>query len=171
MITGYEHAVQISVLFKAVGVGYLIGILFSFFSFLNSISKNSIAVFIRDLLFFIMNAVISFLFLLKYNSGIIRFYILAGESIGFLLFHLFPGSIAEAFIRRIFGNALQRISLKISEAKKKLFTSCNKALRCDMKKNEGKKAKKKGDNDTCSRLSEHKKKKPSKIIIKKHKNK
>ncbi len=130
MIAGYEHAVQISVLFKAVGMGYLIGLLYCFFSFLNSINKNNIAVFIRDILFFVLNAVISFLFLLRYNSGVIRFYILAGEGIGFLLFYLFPGMMAEAFIRRIFGRLTMKISGATSEIKKKVLCY---AKRCFLK--------------------------------------
>ena len=133
MIVGYEHAVQLSVLFKAVGLGYLIGFLFGFFSFFNSVSKNAIAVFFRDILFFVLSAALSFLFLLKYNAGVIRLYIVAGEFIGFLLYHLFPGSFVENFIRKSSDRFLGAVSSKVCRIKKKALCRI-KGIFCNLKK-------------------------------------
>ena len=49
MILGFEHSVAVSVTVKAVGVGYLLGFLYSFFMLLNSLwNKYSLSVFFRD---------------------------------------------------------------------------------------------------------------------------
>ena len=92
MITGFEHQVQLSVFIKAVGMGYLSGLFFSFLSFANiSSGKNTVAVCLRDIFFFIVSAFACFLFSLKYCSGMMRFYVTAGELMGFLVFRIFPG--------------------------------------------------------------------------------
>lgn len=108
MITGYEHIVQISVFLKSIGAGFVIGLLFSFFSVLNLIQgKNTVVVCIRDIIFFLISAVFTFLFALKYNAGIIRFYLVAGELIGFCLCYLFTcnvvRTIADVLLKRITG--------------------------------------------------------------------
>ncbi len=101
MITGFVHQVQLSVLIKAVGMGYFLGIIFSVFMFLNAVfGKNTVAVFIRDILFFVIAAFCSFIFSLKYCSGMIRFFVLAGELMGFLIFFIFPGKQLSCFWRK-----------------------------------------------------------------------
>ena len=108
MITGFVHYVQLSVLVKAIGTGYFLGLLFSIFMLLNSVhGKSTAVVFIRDIIFFLLAAVISFFFTLKYNAGQIRFYILAGELAGFCLFYIFPGASLGNLCRK----AVRRISL------------------------------------------------------------
>ncbi len=108
MITGYMHTVQLSVFIKSVGLGFLMGIIFSAVMFLNTVSgKRTFIVFLRDVLFFVSSAVLTFMFILEYNAGILRFYIFAGELIGFILFYIYPAEI----LRRIFSsfyNVLQR---------------------------------------------------------------
>lgn len=109
MITGFSHAVQISVLLKAIGVGYFLGLFFSLIMFFNAFyGKHAVSVFIRDIVFFISAAFISFLFILKYNAGTVRFYILAGEGIGFLLFYIFPGNLAGHFFRKTANKIISR---------------------------------------------------------------
>lgn len=108
MITGFEHQVQLSVLMKAVGMGYFLGIIFSVLRFLNSASgKSTLAVGIRDIIFFVISAFLCFIFSLKYCSGVMRFYVSAGELIGFIIFYMFPGNliplIAERLKERICG--------------------------------------------------------------------
>lgn len=103
MILGFRHAVQLSVFFKAIGAGYLLGFLFSFVMFFNVFSgKSHFSVFIRDILFFVSGALFSFLFVLKYNAGIVRFYIFAGELIGFCLFYILPGKSMTALWKKVY---------------------------------------------------------------------
>ena len=107
MILGFEHSVAVSVTVKAVGVGYLLGFLYSFFMLLNSLwNKYSLSVFFRDVLFFCVSAVMCFLFILKYNAGIFRFYIFAGLVMGFLIFYIFPGNIMGKYFRK-YGERLK----------------------------------------------------------------
>ena len=75
MILGYEHIVSISVFLKSVGTGYALGLLYVLFMLLNSFFKgHTVSVFFRDILYFSLAAVVTFLFSLKYNAGIVRFY-------------------------------------------------------------------------------------------------
>lgn len=101
MILGFEHSVAVSVTVKAIGAGYLLGFLYSFFMLLNSLwNKYSLSVFLRDILFFCVSAVLCFLFILKYNAGVFRFYIFAGLIMGFLVFFIFPGNIMGKYFRK-----------------------------------------------------------------------
>ncbi len=172
MIVGYEHAVQISVLFKAVGLGYLLGFLYGFFSFFNSLSKSTAAVFIRDILFFVLNAAISFLFLLKYNAGVIRGYIIAGEVIGFSVYHIFPGALFEGYIRKISARLIPAISEKTDSVKKRALkdikngAACLKAAVSQRKSAVGRREKKKEHLKSTARKKSRKflRKKDKKII-------
>jgi spore cortex biosynthesis protein YabQ len=120
MITGFEHQVQLSLLIKAVGMGYFSGILLCAIKFISSLFGKSTAIIcVRDILFFVLSAFLCFLFSLKYNSGIIRFYVLAGELTGFLIFNIFPGKQISAI--------LQRLSERISGLTKKLFKCTKKS--------------------------------------------
>ncbi len=146
MILGFEHTVALSVAVKAVGAGYALGLLYSFFMFLNSLwDKNTVSVFLRDVLFFSVAAVVTFLFSLKYNAGIMRFYIFAGELMGFCIFYIFPGVYLGRYFRKtgkqlknLIKNILCRFRLsfsriinyigkkkdKITSVKKKKEKSC-----------------------------------------------
>lgn len=120
MILGYEHTVSLSVFAKAVGVGYTLGFLYLFFMFSNSLFKDkTISVFFRDILYFAIAAVISFLFALKYNAGIVRLYILAGELIGFLLFYIFPGMSLGKAMRQFTQPLKQKYYDFFSKAKRR----------------------------------------------------
>lgn len=150
MITGFVHQVQLAVLIKAVGMGYFLGIIFSVFMFLNVLfGKSTAAVFIRDILFFIIAAFCSFLFSLKYCSGMIRFYVLAGELMGFLIFFIFPGKQLSCLWRktaeylfnktdRIRKKVKESISHNITKVKVKLFSK-NKKQQKNTDKNPQKK--------------------------------
>ena len=108
MITGFEHQVQLSVLMKAVGMGYLLGILFFLLKSVNlPLGKSTAAICIRDICFFVISAFLCFLFSLKYCSGFMRFYVSAGELMGFIIFSIFPGNtfftLRQRFYERIVG--------------------------------------------------------------------
>ena len=73
-------------------MGYLSGLFFSLLDFTNILfGKNTLAVCLRDIFFFTVSAFACFLFSLKYCSGMMRFYVFAGELMGFLVFRIFPG--------------------------------------------------------------------------------
>lgn len=119
MILGFEHEVQLWVFIKAVGTGYLLGMYFCIFMLINaSGGKRAAFVFIRDILFFVPAAFISFMLMLKYCSGMIRFYVLAGELMGFILFRIFPGSAIAAYGRSLFSSLKKRVNKNRKKMKK-----------------------------------------------------
>lgn len=102
MITGFEHQVQLSVLIKAVGMGYMLGIMFYLLKFINiPFGKGTVAIFVRDVCFFVVSAFLCFLFSLKYCSGMMRFYVTAGELMGFFIFHIFPGGLISLLLHSL----------------------------------------------------------------------
>lgn len=135
MILGFSHAVQVSVLLKSVGAGYVAGFIFCLIMSANAVShKSAVRVFIKDIFFFVFAAFFLFLFLLKYNSGIFRFYICAGELMGFLIFYIFPGKSIRTLICKLylhFENIRKHITLKLNEKKKSCKNkSAKKKHRC-----------------------------------------
>lgn len=132
MITGFTHTVQLSVFLKAVGAGYALGILFILFGFINSFcGKRSIFTFFRDVLFFVTSAIFSFLFVLKYNAGIMRFYIVSAEFIGFLLFYIFPGCQLGEYGRASadkMGQRVRNLFTKVGKTAQKNFESIKKIV-------------------------------------------
>lgn len=103
MITGFSQVIQLSVFIKSIGAGFFICLLFCLNTALNAVNgKNSIPVAIRDVLFILSATVITFLFALKYNAGIIRFYILAGEATGFIMCYIFCASIVRRTVKAIY---------------------------------------------------------------------
>lgn len=109
MITGFQHIVQLSVFAKSIGAGFIIGVFFTLFSVLNVFhGKNAILVFFRDFIFIVASSIFTFLFALKYNAGIIRFYIIAGELIGFILCYLIlPASVRHISV--LIKNTINKI--------------------------------------------------------------
>ncbi len=86
------------------GVGYSV-----FYCILRAIRKsfrhNALAVFIEDILFFLITAITTFLLLLALTNGEIRFYMLLGIFLGFSLFYFtlcdFLSSIIAAFFKGV----------------------------------------------------------------------
>lgn len=120
MITGFAHAVQLSVFIKSIGVGYILGLLFAVITLVNILSsKKSVIVFFGDVLFFVTAACFSFLFLLKFNAGIMRFYIAAGEVMGFCIFSVFPGNTAVLLFEKAHGMLKKRMNTYSAKREKR----------------------------------------------------
>ncbi len=79
---------QVTVFFKAVGCGVILGILYDVISFIRMIfgERKSVYVFF-DTTFFLVSAVISFFFMVLYNSGQVRFNLMLAELFGGMAFH------------------------------------------------------------------------------------
>ena len=90
---GLGNGFQTSVFLRSLGIGVLFGGLYDLFRLLRALGRNTIVeVIFQDLLFASICAIGTFLFLLNDNFGQIRFYLLAGEGIGFLIFSMLPFS-------------------------------------------------------------------------------
>ncbi|MBE6715598.1 MAG: hypothetical protein E7573_01610 [Ruminococcaceae bacterium] len=138
MITGFEHSVQFSVFIKSIGTGFFIGMLFLAVMVMNRFfGKHIISVFIRDVFFFIVAAFLTFLFLLKYNAGMVRFYLLAGEGIGFILCYMFCGKIVTDISLKIYEK-IEKCCLQILARLKKSTEYFSEKIKNMMKKIKGK---------------------------------
>ena len=119
MILGFAHEVQLWVFIKAVGTGYLMGLIFCMLMLINATgARHTAFVFIRDIIFFVISAFASYLLMLKYCSGMIRFYVLAGEIAGFLLFCIYPGTSISSRCRKILEMIRERMNKNRKKMKK-----------------------------------------------------
>lgn len=109
MSYGAVNRLQAELALYALGVGFLIGLLYALFTPLRSaLRRRRWALFACDVLFCAAGAVLTFLFLLDYNGGTVRAYLLASEGAGFLLSRAaFSGAvkiIAEKHKKRLQRN-------------------------------------------------------------------
>ena len=110
-------------------LGVMLGFLYDCFRLVRlMINPKNIFIFIQDIIYFFISALITFLFVLVFNNGESRFYILAGEGMGWILYHLTLGeliykcsekivSIFKRFIKKILLN----FRIKISKIYKKTY--------------------------------------------------
>ena len=99
MMYGISHSFYLFVFLKCVGIGFMIGGIYLVFMILRRVfSFGKMLILIQDLIFFVIAAIITFLCMFYINAGVMRFYLFAGEGIGFGLFYLLPGkTIAKRF--------------------------------------------------------------------------
>ncbi len=72
------------------GIG--LGILYDVFRIIRMlINKRNITIFLQDIIYFIVSGFVTFIFVLGINEGQSRFYILAGEGIGWIVYHITLG--------------------------------------------------------------------------------
>ncbi len=75
-------------------LGVALGLLYDIFRLIRMIiNLRNIFMFIQDVIYFLVSALITFLFVLVFNKGESRFYILAGEGIGWIIYHLTFGEM------------------------------------------------------------------------------
>ena len=73
-------------------LGLGLGILYDVFRIIRMlINTKNITIFLQDVIYFIVSGLITFLFVLGINEGQSRFYILAGEGIGWIAYHITLG--------------------------------------------------------------------------------
>ncbi len=104
-------------------LGIVLGFVYDIFRILRMIvnSKN-ISIFIQDVLYFIISGIVTFWFVLNFNSGDSRFYILVGEAIGWILYHLTVGNL----IYKCSNKLVNSFKSKINMIKIKLITKTSK---------------------------------------------
>ncbi len=94
---------QLTIFLCALGAGFLLGILYDVMRAMRlSFTTSKAAVVIFDVVYFLLCGILSFLFILALNKGEVRFYIIAGEIIGWLFYYLSLGlaviKITDAFV-------------------------------------------------------------------------
>lgn len=116
---------QITVFFRALGCGVLLGILYGCVSALRMIfgERKGVYVFF-DTAFFILAALISFFFMVLYNSGQVRLNLMLAELLGCTAFHFSFGR----YILEKYALYLHRIRTVISFLMKPFVTLYSKFL-------------------------------------------
>ncbi len=85
---------QLTIFTSSLGLGFLLGVLYDVLRAIRlSFTKSKIALVFFDILYFVIFAFCTFLFILALNKGEVRFYIIAGELIG-ATFYYFSFGIA-----------------------------------------------------------------------------
>jgi spore cortex biosynthesis protein YabQ len=83
---------QFNVFVYSLILGVILGMLYDVFRIVRIIFKpKEFGVFIQDMVYFILSAFLTFIFMIGFNDGEIRFYVLIGEGIGFCVYHLTVG--------------------------------------------------------------------------------
>lgn len=106
---------QITIFLFSLILGVCLSLLFDGFRIVNAVLKvNLKRIFFQDLIYFISSAIFTFLFVLVVNSGEIRFYIICGEIIGWMLYHVTVGK----FFYKIFLTVVKFFCKWFSKLKK-----------------------------------------------------
>lgn len=115
---------QILTFVYSLALGIFLGFAYDIFRIIRMIinSKN-IAVFIQDVLYFILSGGVTFLFVLSVNSGNSRFYILAGEGIGWIAYHITIGEIIYKCSNKTVNFVKSKIVILKNKLLKKLSDS------------------------------------------------
>jgi len=86
----------------SLAVGFAMGVVYEVFRLVRLISpKNRILCFVCDVLFMSLASLISFVLTVVINLGIVRWYILLGEALGFFTYMRTMGRVSGAFFRLI----------------------------------------------------------------------
>lgn len=86
----------------AIVVGIALGIVYEAFRLLRLVSpKGKILTFVCDVLFMSVAALVNFILTVVVNIGIVRWYILLGEAVGFIVYMRTVGRISGALFRLI----------------------------------------------------------------------
>lgn len=90
---------QVTVFLFAMLLGAFLSLFFDGFRILNVVLKlNLKRIFFEDITYFILSAIITFMYILVMNSGEIRFYIIFGEAIGWLIYRATLGKFIYKII-------------------------------------------------------------------------
>ena len=83
---------QVLIFVRSIGPGVIIGILYDvIFSFFRTLSSKRAVIITADLIFSISATLISFFYMVIYNSGTVRLNIIVAEIIGAVAFHITMG--------------------------------------------------------------------------------
>lgn len=94
---------QLSIFIWSCAFGIIPGILYDIFRFLRASGFNTkLQIYIQDIVFMCLCAILTFLFAIGFNMGIARFYMYLGESIGMLTYRFTFGEISIKLFKLIY---------------------------------------------------------------------
>lgn len=101
---GINIAGQTISFFQACLLGAVLGILYDVFRILRvAFPAGKGAVFVQDIIFWFLCSVVTFLFLLSSVDGVIRMFLIIGEIIGGVLYHMTIGVVVMKISETIIG--------------------------------------------------------------------
>lgn len=125
---------QTLVFLYACAMGACLSVIYDIFRLVRiTFTIGKIAVIIEDILFFLIVSACTFIFIICFTEGMIRFYVVAGELLGFILCHLTLGALIVTLLGgliRLVKRALRKICVPV----KALFLKLFRAVRAKMLK-------------------------------------
>lgn len=107
MIYSVSSSVQISNFLSAIGLGFILGIIYYIIEFVRkTISIKRTAVILQDILFSLVTSLLEFVFMQIYTDGEVRLDLILASAVGFAILCLSVGK----YIRRMLG----RLSLGLN---------------------------------------------------------
>lgn len=119
--------IEVDVFIKVIALGAVCGLLYDILRIFRRIkARGYIATGIEDLLYWVVSAVIMFIFIYKENGGIIRAYIIVGMAAGMFLYEMVLGRYMVkyltklfkkifAFLDKIFGKFFKKLSFLLKK--------------------------------------------------------
>ena len=93
-------------------LGVFLGLFYDVFRLIRlMISPKNLSVFVQDVIYFLVSGFVTFVFVLVFNFGESRFYILVGEALGWILYHISLGDLVYKKLKNI-------VKIRQSNAKK-----------------------------------------------------
>lgn len=84
-------------------LGVIIGIIYEVFRTVRSLfGGGTVVVFIQDIVFWVINSFVVYLFFLVFTKGIVRYFVLIGTFIGFIIYLKTVGRFTAFLFRQLF---------------------------------------------------------------------
>ena len=84
----------------SIAYGVALGVFYDLFRVLRLIFiPSSVSAFIQDVLFWIISGIVTFMYMFSFNDGMIRFYMLCGVFLGWILYYFTLGGWIYAFLK------------------------------------------------------------------------
>jgi len=114
----FEQSQQLNLFLLSLGAGFILGIVYDILRTIRlTFFKGKVAIFIFDILYFLIFSFLTFLFFLAVNKGEFRAYMILGEILGFVFYYLSFGIVAKSFTDKfvlIFHKVLKTVFKIIS---------------------------------------------------------
>lgn len=94
----FEQSEQLKLFLLSLGAGFILGIVYDILRTIRlTFTKGKALIFIFDILYFVIFALVTFLFFLATNKGEFRSYMIFGEILGWIFYYLSFGIAAKSF--------------------------------------------------------------------------
>ena len=111
---GYDVLSQEEIFMYACVLGALLGVLYDMFRIVRLADNwKAWQIFLQDILYFVISGLITFVFLLTFNNGIVRIHVICGELMGWIVYYITIGEIVYRCSSGIIG--------AVKKAVKKIF--------------------------------------------------